>query len=41
MLNFNYNIPTKIFFGKNKIDVLAKEIKNYGDKCCLFMVEEV
>lgn len=35
MLNFNYNIPTKIFFGKNKIDVLAKEIKNYGDKVLL------
>lgn len=32
MLNFNYSIPTKIFFGRNKIDVLADQIKNYGSK---------
>ncbi len=35
MLNFNYSIPTKIFFGKNKIDVLAEQIKNCGSKVLL------
>jgi len=35
MKNFNYSIPTKIFFGKNKIKVLAGEIKNYGSKVLL------
>ena len=35
MLNFNYSIPTKIFFGENKIDVLAEQIKNYGSKVLL------
>ncbi|URZ03256.1 iron-containing alcohol dehydrogenase [Clostridium felsineum] len=32
MLSFDYSIPTKIFFGKGKIDVLGKEIKKYGSK---------
>ncbi len=27
MQNFNYSIPTKIFFGEGKIEVLANEIK--------------
>ncbi len=27
MLNFNYSIPTKIFFGKNQISVLGEQIK--------------
>ena len=35
MKNFNYSIPTKIFFGKNQIKVLAREIKNYGSKVLL------
>ena len=35
MKNFNYSIPTKIFFGKNKIKVLAGEIKNYGSRVLL------
>lgn len=35
MLNFNYSIPTKIFFGKDKINVLGKQIKKYGDKVLL------
>lgn len=35
MLNFNYSIGTKIFFGKDKIDVLAKNIKKYGSKVLL------
>lgn len=35
MLNFNYSIPTKIFFGKDQINVLADQIKNYGSKVLL------
>ena len=35
MLNFNYSIPTTIFFGRDKIDVLAKQVKNYGSKVLL------
>jgi alcohol dehydrogenase YqhD (iron-dependent ADH family) len=35
MLNFDYSIPTKIFFGKNKIEVLPNEIKKYGSKVLL------
>ncbi len=35
MLNFNYSIQTKIFFGKGKIDVLAENIKNYGSNVLL------
>lgn len=35
MLNFNYSIPTEIFFGRDKISVLAEEIKNYGTKVLL------
>lgn len=31
MLNFNYSIPTKIFFGKGKIEVLGKQVKEYGN----------
>lgn len=32
MENFNYSIPTKIFFGKGQIEVLGKQIKQYGTK---------
>lgn len=35
MLNFNYSIPTKVFFGKDKIDILPKELKKYGTKVLL------
>ncbi len=35
MLNFNYSIPTKIFFGKGQIEVLGNQIKNYGSKVLL------
>ncbi|MBU3180319.1 iron-containing alcohol dehydrogenase [Clostridium psychrophilum] len=35
MLNFDYSIPTKIFFGKGKISVLPREIKEYGSKVLL------
>ncbi len=35
MLNFNYSIPTKIFFGKDKINVLGNQLKEYGNKVLL------
>ncbi|MBU3191430.1 iron-containing alcohol dehydrogenase [Clostridium bowmanii] len=35
MKNFNYSIPTKIFFGKNQIKVLGSEIKKYGSNVLL------
>ena len=35
MLNFNYSIPTKIFFGRDQIEVLAKQIKEYGTRVLL------
>jgi len=35
MLNFNYDIPTKVFFGKGQISVLAEQIKHYGSKVLL------
>lgn len=35
MFNFNYSIPTKIFFGKGKIEVLGEQIKKYGNKVLL------
>lgn len=35
MLNFDYSIPTKIFFGKGKIKSLPGEIKEYASKVLL------
>src|SRR5699024_3748670 len=35
MLNFDYSIPTEIFFGKGQIEVLGDEIKKYGSKVLL------
>ncbi len=35
MRNFNYSIPTKVFFGKDQISVLADQIKQYGSKVLL------
>lgn len=35
MLNFHYNIPTEIFFGKDEIKVLGKQILKYGKKVLL------
>lgn len=35
MLNFKYNIPTQVFFGKGQIEVLPKEIKKYGSRVLL------
>ena len=35
MKNFNYNIPTKVLFGKGKVKEVGKETKKYGDKVLL------
>jgi len=35
MENFNYSIPTKVFFGKDQINVLGDQIKAYGSKVLL------
>ncbi|MFH1503890.1 MAG: iron-containing alcohol dehydrogenase [Candidatus Omnitrophota bacterium] len=35
MLDFDYSIPTKVFFGRNKIERIAKEIKKYADRILL------
>lgn len=35
MKDFNYSIPTKVFFGRNKIEVLGTELKKYGSKVLL------
>lgn len=35
MHSFNYNIPTKVFFGEGKVEALGKEIKKYGSKVLL------
>ena len=35
MENFNYSIPTKVFFGKDQINVLGSQIKAYGTKVLL------
>ncbi|MFT5874457.1 MAG: alcohol dehydrogenase YqhD (iron-dependent ADH family) [Clostridium sp.] len=35
MLNFDYSIQTEIFFGKDKIDQLAENVKKYGSKVLL------
>lgn len=35
MINFTYSIPTRIFFGRNQIEVLGKQIINYGSKVLL------
>lgn len=35
MLNFNYDIPTKIFFGEGQIKVLSEQIKKYGSRVLL------
>ena len=32
MLNFKYDIPTKVFFGEGQIKVLGRELKKYGKK---------
>ncbi|MDT8718369.1 iron-containing alcohol dehydrogenase [Clostridium sp. 19966] len=35
MENFNYSIPTKIYFGKGQLAVLPSKIKEYGSKVLL------
>ena len=35
MLNFTYNIPTKIIFGKDELNRLPKEIKEHGKRVLL------
>ncbi len=35
MLNFVYDIPTKVFFGKGQISHLAEQIKRFGNKILL------
>lgn len=35
MLDFTYNIPTKIHFGKDSLDYIGEEVKNYSDKVLL------
>ncbi len=32
MLDFDYSIPTEVYFGTNKIQRIAKEIKKYGNR---------
>ncbi|WP_286033808.1 iron-containing alcohol dehydrogenase [Fusobacterium necrogenes] len=32
MKNFNYNVSTRILFGRGKINEIGKEVKKYGDK---------
>ena len=33
--DFNYYNPTKIYFGKNSLNNLEKELKNYGETVLL------
>lgn len=35
MLNFNYSIPTEVFFGRGQIEVLGEQIKKHGSKVLL------
>jgi len=32
MLNFNYMVPTRVFFGRNSIEHLGEELKQYGKR---------
>lgn len=32
MLDFTYDIPTKIHFGKDALDYVGEEVKKYADK---------
>jgi len=33
--DFTFHNPTKIYFGRNALDYLAPELKNYGKKILL------
>lgn len=35
MLNFNFQVPTRILFGRDRINELAKEVRNYGNRVLL------
>lgn len=35
MLNFNYSIPTKVFFGKDQINILPEQVEKYGSRVLL------
>jgi hypothetical protein len=35
MKNFNFHVPTKILFGKNKVNELGQEIKQHGSRVLL------
>ena len=35
MLNFNIHVPTRIHFGRGKIEDLGKELLTYGNKVLL------
>ncbi len=35
MLDFTYNIPTKIHFGKDALDYVGEEVKKFSDKVIL------
>lgn len=35
LLDFTYYNPTKIHFGKNSLDMLKDELKNYGETVLL------
>lgn len=35
MQDFNYSIPTKVFFGQDKINVLGTQLKKYGSRVLL------
>lgn len=35
MLDFNYSIPTKVFFGRNKVEKIGREIKEYAGRVLL------
>ena len=41
MKNFNYNIPTKVLFGRGKVNEVGKEAKRYGDKVLLVYVHAI
>ncbi len=40
MLDFNYYIPTEVFFGRNKIGMIGKEINKYGNRILLVYGQE-
>ena len=37
MVDFDFHLPTKLLFGKNKEILIGKELKNYGIKKVLFL----